>query len=114
MLCPAACWRSQTIWAADDEQVMDALYCAAAIGLNSPRAPGAAGAPEGAARLRSEVRPPWLPPRWSGCSGGTPEQALDASSIALSNLLGLVCDPGSVALGGALPKPQRHRCGSCL
>mgnify|MGYP003159342626 CR=1 FL=1 len=52
----------------DDEQVMDALYCAAAI-------------------------------------GGTPEQALDASSIALSNLLGLVCDP----VGGLVEVPCQNR-----
>ena len=37
--------------------------------------------------------------------GGTPEQALDASSIALSNLLGLVCDP----VGGLVEVPCQNR-----
>ena len=37
--------------------------------------------------------------------GGTPEQALDASSISLSNLLGLVCDP----VGGLVEVPCQNR-----
>ena len=37
--------------------------------------------------------------------GGTSEQALDASSIALSNLLGLVCDP----VGGLVEVPCQNR-----
>lgn len=37
--------------------------------------------------------------------GGTPKQALDASSIALSNLLGLVCDP----VGGLVEVPCQNR-----
>ena len=61
----------------NDEQVMDALYCAAAMA---------------AAALVQML-------------GGTPEQALDASSIALSNLLGLVCDP----VGGLVEVPCQNR-----
>ena len=37
--------------------------------------------------------------------GGTPEQALDASSLTLSNLLGLVCDP----VGGLVEVPCQTR-----
>ena len=37
--------------------------------------------------------------------GGTPEQALHASSLALSNLLGLVCDP----VGGLVEVPCQTR-----
>ena len=48
----------------DDEQVMDALYCAAAIGSTSPRAP-ASPAPKADARPRLEALPPWPPLHWS-------------------------------------------------
>lgn len=37
--------------------------------------------------------------------GGTPKQCLDAASIALSNLLGLVCDP----VGGLVEVPCQNR-----
>ena len=37
--------------------------------------------------------------------GGTPEQCLDAASIALSNLLGLVCDP----IAGLVEAPCQSR-----
>ena len=37
--------------------------------------------------------------------GGTPAQALDAASIALGNLLGLVCDP----VGGLVEVPCQNR-----
>ena len=37
--------------------------------------------------------------------GGTPEQALNASSIALGNLLGLACDP----IGGLVEAPCQNR-----
>ena len=37
--------------------------------------------------------------------GGTPEQALDAASITISNMLGLVCDP----VGGLVEVPCQAR-----
>ncbi|WP_417004010.1 L-serine ammonia-lyase, iron-sulfur-dependent, subunit beta, partial [Adlercreutzia equolifaciens] len=37
--------------------------------------------------------------------GGTPEQALDAASITISNMLGLVCDP----VGGLVEVPCQKR-----
>ena len=76
----------------DDEQVMDALYCAAAIGLNLTTSACVGAAAMAAAALVQML-------------GGTPEQALDASSIALSNLLGLVCDP----VGGLVEVPCQNR-----
>ncbi|EEA90120.1 hypothetical protein COLSTE_01686 [Collinsella stercoris DSM 13279] len=37
--------------------------------------------------------------------GGTPDQALDAASITIANLLGLVCDP----VGGLVEVPCQNR-----
>ena len=37
--------------------------------------------------------------------GGTPKQCLDAGSLALSNLLGLVCDP----IAGLVEAPCQNR-----
>ncbi len=115
----------------DDEQVMDALYCAAAIGLNLTTSACVAGAEGGcqaevgsAAAMAAAAlvqmlggTPEQALDASSGSAaamaaaalvqmlGGTPEQALDASSIALSNLLGLVCDP----VGGLVEVPCQNR-----
>ena len=87
----------------DDEQVMDALYCAAAIGLNLTTSACVAGAEGGCqAEVGSAAA---MAAAALVMLGGTPEQALDASSIALSNLLGLVCDP----VGGLVEVPCQNR-----
>ena len=88
----------------DDEQVMDALYCAAAIGLNLTTS-ACSGVPPSiwtsAAAAMAAALPTsaWHPP------SAPATQALDASSIALSNLLGLVCDP----VGGLVEVPCQNR-----
>ena len=84
----------------DDEQVMDALYCAAAIGLNLTTSACVAGA-EGGCQAEVGSAAAMAAAALVQMLGGTPEQALDASSIALSNLLGLVCDP----VGGLVEVP---------
>ncbi|MDY2776933.1 MAG: L-serine ammonia-lyase, iron-sulfur-dependent, subunit alpha [Collinsella sp.] len=88
----------------DDEGVAEALFCAAAIGLNLSTSACVAGAEGGcqaevgsAAAMASAALVQML--------GGSPRQALDAASITLSNLLGLVCDP----VGGLVEVPCQNR-----
>ena len=88
----------------DDEQVMDALYCSAAIGLNLTTSACVAGA-EGGCQAEVGSAAAMAAAALVQMLGGTPEQALDASSIALSNLLGLVCDP----VGGLVEVPCQNR-----
>ncbi len=88
----------------DDEQVMDGLYCAAAIGLNLTTSACVAGA-EGGCQAEVGSAAAMAAAALVQMMGGTPEQALDASSIALSNLLGLVCDP----VGGLVEVPCQNR-----
>ena len=87
-----------------DGEIADALMCAAAVGLNLTTSACVAGAEGGcqaevgsAAAMASAALVQML--------GGTPEQSLDAASLALSNLLGLVCDP----VGGLVEVPCQVR-----
>ncbi len=88
----------------DDAQTMDALFCAAAIGLNLTTSACVAGA-EGGCQAEVGSAAAMAAAAMVQMMGGTPEQALDASSIALGNLLGLVCDP----VGGLVEVPCQNR-----
>ena len=88
----------------DDESVMDALWCAAAIGLNLTTSACVAGA-EGGCQAEVGSAAAMAAAALVQMLGGTPAQALDASSIALGNLLGLVCDP----VGGLVEVPCQNR-----
>ena len=88
----------------DDDQIMDALYCAAAIGLNLTTSACVAGA-EGGCQAEVGSAAAMAAAALVQMLGGTPEQSLDAASIALSNLLGLVCDP----VGGLVEVPCQNR-----
>ena len=87
-----------------DEEIMDALWCAAAIGLNLTTSACVAGA-EGGCQAEVGSAAAMAAAALVQMLGGTPEQALDASSLALSNLLGLVCDP----VGGLVEVPCQNR-----
>jgi len=76
----------------DDEQIIDGLFTASAVGYLIMRNATVAGAQAGcqaevgaasamAAAAAAEIM------------GGTPKQCMDAASSAIVNLLGLVCDP---------------------
>lgn len=88
----------------DDHEVMDALYCAAAIGLNLTTSACVAGA-EGGCQAEVGTAAAMAAASLVQMMGGTPKQALEASSLALSNLLGLVCDP----VGGLVEVPCQTR-----
>ena len=88
----------------DDNQIMDALYCAAAIGLNLTTSACVAGA-EGGCQAEVGSAAAMAAAALVQMMGGTPEACLHASSIALGNLLGLVCDP----VGGLVEVPCQNR-----
>ena len=88
----------------DDNQIMDALFCAAAIGLNLSTAACVAGA-EGGCQAEVGSAAAMAAAALVQMLGGSPTCALDAASIALSNLLGLVCDP----VGGLVEVPCQNR-----
>lgn len=88
----------------DDHQVMDALFCAAAIGLNLSTSACVAGA-EGGCQAEVGSAAAMAAAALVQMLGGSPTCALDAASIALSNLLGLVCDP----VGGLVEVPCQNR-----
>ncbi|MGI6725485.1 MAG: L-serine ammonia-lyase, iron-sulfur-dependent, subunit alpha [Christensenellales bacterium] len=75
-----------------DEALVDALFCAGAIGYviaNNAMISGAAGgcqAEVGAASAMAAAAVVEL-------AGGSPEQAVQAMAIAMKNMLGLACDP---------------------
>ena len=89
---------------ATDDTIADALWCAAAVGLNLTTSACVAGA-EGGCQAEVGSAAAMAAAALVQMLGGTPEQALDASSLALSNLLGLVCDP----VGGLVEVPCQTR-----
>ncbi len=89
---------------ADDDAVASALWCAAAVGLNIQTHACVAGA-EGGCQAEVGSAAGMAAAALVELLGGTPEQALNASSLAISNLLGLVCDP----VGGLVEVPCQAR-----
>ena len=94
-------WRTGS---ADEEAVCRALYVAAGFGQVVASRATLAGA-EGGCQAEVGSAAAMAAAALVQMMGGTPEQALDASSIALSNLLGLVCDP----VGGLVEVPCQNR-----
>lgn len=87
-----------------DEQIVDGLFTASAIGYIIMRNASVSGAEAGcqaevgsasamAAAAAAEIM------------GGTPKQCINAATTALSNLLGLVCDP----IAGLVEYPCQNR-----
>ena len=89
---------------ASEADVEDALFCAAAIGLNIQTGACVAGA-EGGCQAEVGSAAAMAAAACAQLMGGTPEQALTAASLAISNLLGLVCDP----VGGLVEVPCQAR-----
>ena len=87
-----------------DEIIAEALYCAAAVGLILSTTACVAGA-EGGCQAEVGSAAAMAAAALVQMHGGTPEQALDAASITISNMLGLVCDP----VGGLVEVPCQAR-----
>lgn len=87
-----------------DEMIAEALYCAAAVGLILSTTACVAGA-EGGCQAEVGSAAAMAAAALVQMHGGTPEQALDAATITISNMLGLVCDP----VGGLVEVPCQAR-----
>ena len=75
-----------------DEQLVRALACAAAVGYLITRNATVAGA-EGGCQAEIGSAAAMAAAACVELEGGTPEQCLNAASNALTNMMGLVCDP---------------------
>lgn len=75
-----------------EEVLVNGLLCAGAIGYLYMRNASVAGAEAGCQAEIGAASAMSAAAIVEMC-GGTPEQALDAAAISISNLLGLVCDP---------------------
>lgn len=75
-----------------DDALIDGLLCAGAVGYLYMRNATVAGA-EAGCQAEVGAASAMAAAAIVELCGGTPNQALDASAIAISNLLGLVCDP---------------------
>ena len=80
----AFCW--------NDEALIDGLFNAGAVGYLIQRNATVSGA-EGGCQAEIGTASAMAASAAVELSGGTPEQCLAAASLALGNLLGLVCDP---------------------
>lgn len=87
-----------------DEEIENSLYTAGAVGYLMMRNASVAGAEAG---CQAEVGAASAMAAAAAVElmGGTPAQCLDAASTALSNLLGLVCDP----IAGLVEAPCQGR-----
>ena len=77
---------------ADDQQIKEALWCAAGIGAIMTRNATVAGA-EGGCQAEVGSAAAMAAAAVAQLLGATPSVALSAASTAIDNLLGLVCDP---------------------
>ncbi len=87
-----------------DEQVLDALFNAGAIGYLAMRNATVAGA-VGGCQAEVGVASAMAASAAVELMGGGPSQSLDAASTVLVNMLGLVCDP----VGGLVEYPCQNR-----
>ena len=77
---------------ADERALCDALYCAAAVGAIIEHNASVAGA-EGGCQAEVGSASAMAAAALVQLLGGDPAMCLDAATLAISNLLGLVCDP---------------------
>ena len=87
-----------------DAQLVEALKNAAAVGMLIARNATVAGA-EGGCQAEIGSASAMAASAATQLLGGTPRMCLEAASIALSNMLGLVCDP----VGGLVELPCQKR-----
>ena len=87
-----------------DEQMVQALFHTAAIGYLIMRNATVSGA-QGGCQAEVGSASAMTASAVAELMGATPEQCLSAASIALSNLLGLVCDP----VAGLVETPCQQR-----
>lgn len=87
-----------------DEEMIHALFTASAVGDLAMRNATVAGA-VGGCQAEVGVASSMAAAAATELMGGTPKQCLNAASTAISNLLGLVCDP----IAGLVESPCQNR-----
>ena len=87
-----------------DDQMMDAMLVASAVGYILTRNATVSGA-EGGCQAEMGSASAMAAAAITEIMGGTPSQALDAASSAIGNMLGLVCDP----IAGLVEVPCQKR-----
>ena len=87
-----------------DEEVVQALFNAGGIGYLITRNATTAGA-EGGCQAEVGSASAMAASAVVELFGGTPRQCMDAASLAIVNILGLVCDP----IGGLVENPCQNR-----
>lgn len=87
-----------------DEQMVQALLTASAVGYIITRNATVAGA-EGGCQAEMGSASAMSAAALTELFGGSPDQALSASSMAIANMLGLVCDP----IAGLVESPCQAR-----
>ncbi len=75
-----------------DEQLIQGLFCAGAVGLLFAENATISGA-DGGCQAETGVGSAMAAAALVELSGGTPEDALNAAAMTIKNILGLVCDP---------------------
>lgn len=87
-----------------DEQAVDALFVAAAVGQSIATQASISGA-EGGCQAECGAAAAMAAAALTFLEGGSAQQSADAAAFALMNLLGLVCDP----VGGLVEVPCVYR-----
>ena len=87
-----------------EEQAVDALFVAAAVGQSIATQASISGA-EGGCQAECGSAAAMAAAALTFLQGGNPQQCVDAAAFALMNLLGLVCDP----VGGLVEVPCVYR-----
>ncbi|MBR5267361.1 MAG: L-serine ammonia-lyase, iron-sulfur-dependent, subunit alpha [Lachnospiraceae bacterium] len=87
-----------------DEEIVQALFNAGGIGYLITRNATTAGA-EGGCQAEVGSASAMAASAVVELMGGTPSQCMDAASLAIVNILGLVCDP----IGGLVENPCQNR-----
>lgn len=101
---PGVLFTLQDEYGFSDKQLVNALFNAAAIGYLAMRNATVAGA-VGGCQAEVGVAAAMAASAAVELLGGTPQQSLDAGSMVLMNMLGLVCDP----VGGLVEYPCQSR-----
>lgn len=101
---PGAFLAVQEEFGFSDEQMTEALFHAAAIGYLIMRHGSISGA-EAACQAEVGSASAMAAAAVTELNGGTPAQCMDAASTALSNLMGLICDP----IAGLVEAPCQKR-----
>lgn len=91
-IVPGVMLAMQEEYGFSDEQIVEALFNAGAIGYIAMRNATVAGA-VGGCQAEVGVASAMAASAAVELLGGTPQQCMDAASTVLTNMLGLVCDP---------------------